>query len=209
MVERTERPNMIRRLYDWVLSWADSRWGTLALFLLAFAEASFFPIPPDVLLLALALGATHRAFRFALIATIGSVLGGALGYYIGYELWYNGAVYSGLANFFFDYIPGFHVERFEAVRELYNQHGFWVVLTAGFTPIPYKIFTIMAGLSKINFATFMIASAISRAGRFFLVAALIYFLGERVRGFIDRWFNLVTILFMVLLVGGFYLVSRF
>jgi membrane protein YqaA with SNARE-associated domain len=209
MVDRIDKPNLIRRLYDWVLSWADTPWGPLALFLLAFAEASFFPIPPDVLLLALALGATRRAFRFALIATAGSVLGGALGYYIGYELWYNGAVYSGLANYFFDYIPGFHVERFEAVRELYNQHGFWVVFTAGFTPIPYKIFTIMAGLSKINLATFMIASAISRAGRFFLVAAMIYFLGERVRVFIDRWFNLVTIAFMVLLIGGFILVSRF
>lgn len=209
MGEKRSRSHLIRRLYDWVLSWADTPWGPLALFLLAFAEASFFPIPPDVLLLALALGASRKAFRFAAIATAGSVLGGALGYYIGYELWYSGAAYSGLANFFFEYVPGFNVEKFEVVRTLYNEHGFWVVFTAGFTPIPYKIFTILAGLSHINFLTFMIASAVSRAGRFFLVSALIYFLGERVRKFIDRWFNLLSIAFMVLLIGGFYLISRF
>lgn len=209
MGEPGNKPNLIRRLYDWVLSWADTPWGPLALFLLAFAEASFFPIPPDVLLLALALGASRRAFRFAAIATLGSVLGGALGYYIGYELWYSAGAYSGMANFFFEYVPGFHLERFEVVRELYNQHGFWVVFIAGFTPIPYKLFTILAGLSHISFPTFMIASAVSRAGRFFLVSALIFFLGEQVRGFIDRWFNLITIAFMVLLIGGFILIGRF
>ncbi len=203
-----KRPHLVRRLYDWILSWAETPWGPLALFLLAFAEASFFPIPPDVLLLALALGASRRAFRFAAIATAGSVLGGAFGYYIGYELWYSGAAYSAVAEFFFNYVPGFNVERFEAVRALYNQYGFWVVFTAGFTPIPYKIFTILAGITHINIPTFLIASAISRAGRFFLVSTLIFFLGEQVRRFIDRWFNLITLLFMVLLIGGFILISR-
>jgi membrane protein YqaA with SNARE-associated domain len=191
-----------------VLSWEASPYATAALFLLAFAESSFFPVPPDVLLMALALGKPRRAFFFALTASLGSVLGGLFGYYIGYELWYSGNEYSAVARFFFSYIPGFTVSGFETVRSLYQEHGFWIVFTAGFTPIPYKIFTILAGITHINLGVFLVASGIGRAGRFFLVSGLIYFWGEPIRDFIDRYFNKLSLLFVILLLAGFWLVGR-
>ena len=198
--------NIIKRLYDWMLSWGDSRWGALALFLFAFAEASFFPIPPDVLLIALCLGAVARSFRFAAICTAGSILGAMVGYAIGYFAWQNGAgEYTALANFFFNHV--FSVEAFEKVGALYDQYNFWIVFTAGFTPLPYKIFTISGGLFHINFVMFIIASIVSRGLRFFLIAGLIWKFGAPIKGFIDKYFNLLAIAFTVLLVGSFLLLG--
>lgn len=191
---------MIRRLYDWVLHWAETPYGSWALFFLAFAESSFFPVPPDVLLIALALSIPARAFRYALICLAGSVIGGAAGYAIGYEFMETAGVkiitFYGLGA------------RYDQIADLYNRHNAWAVIVAGFTPIPYKVFTIAGGAFKIDFAIFMAASAVGRAARFFLVGALIYRYGEGIRRFIERYFNLMTILFTVLLIGGFLVLSR-
>jgi len=199
--------NIVKRLYDWMLSWGASRWGWLALFLFAFAESSFFPIPPDVLLIALCLGATARSFRYAAICTCGSIVGAMAGYGIGFFLWQNSAgEYTALADFFFEHV--FSVESFERVGRLYDEYNFWIVFTAGFTPLPYKIFTITGGLFHIDFAMFLIASLVSRSLRFFLVAALIWKFGEPIKGFIDKYFNLLAIAFTVLLVGSFFLLGH-
>ena len=199
---------MIKRLYDWVLTWGDSRWGALALFLLALAEASFFPIPPDVLLIALCVGATSRSFRFGAICLVGSILGAVIGYFIGFFLWQNAAgEYTALANLFFEHV--FSVESFQSVGALYEKYNFWIVFTAGFTPLPYKLFTISGGLFHINFMMFLVASIVSRGLRFFLIAALIWKFGAPIKRFIDKYFNLLAILFTVLLIGSFFLIAKF
>lgn len=186
---------MLRKIYDWVLHWADTPHGAWALFVLAFCESSFFPVPPDVLLIALAVGLPSGAFRFALICSAGSLLGGCFGYLIGWQ--------------FMTGIGGRIVElygldaSFEMIREKYDLYNAWIVFTAGFTPIPYKLITISAGAFKVNFPIFFLASAVSRSARFFLVAALIYKFGPQIRGFIDRHFNRLALAFTLLLLGGF------
>ena len=198
---------MINRLYDWVLSLGNSRWGALALFILAFAESSFFPIPPDVLLIALCLGAITRSFRFATICLVGSILGAAGGYAIGYYLWQDTAgEYTALANWFYAHV--FSVEKFLQVKNLYDEYDFWIVFTAGFTPLPYKLFTITGGLFKIDLAMFFVASMVSRGLRFFLIAGLIWKFGAPIKTFIEKYFNLLAILFTVLLIGSFFLVAK-
>jgi membrane protein YqaA with SNARE-associated domain len=194
----------MRKLYDWVLHWAETPYGPLALFILAFAESSFFPIPPDALLIALALGVKEKSFKFAAICTIASVLGALAGYGIGHFVWWDGInEFSVVANFFFDKIPGFTHELFYKVKSLYDKWNFWIVFTAGFTPIPYKVFTVTGGAFNINLFLFVIASIISRAGRFFLVAFLIWKFGPQIKSFIDKYFNWLAIAFTVLLIGGF------
>lgn len=190
---------LIKRQYDWVLSWAETPYGGYALFLLAFAESSVFPIPPDVLLIALCLGHRKSWFKFGLICTAGSLLGGILGYLIGLGLW------SAVDQFFFTYIPGFTEAQFAKVQGLYEQYDFWVVFIAAFTPIPYKVITISAGVFEINFPMFVVASLIGRAARFYLVAVLLYKFGEPIHAFIEKRFNLLTIVFTILLIGGFML----
>ncbi len=199
---------LIRKIYDWMLHWAETPYGPIALFILAFAEASFFPIPPDALLIALALGARTKSFQFAINSTIGSVLGALLGYAIGHFLWWGtDNSFSTIALFFFDNIPGFTQEIFYNVKSLYDEWNFWIIFTAGFTPIPYKVFTISGGAFEINLMLFVIASIISRAARFFLVAYLIWRFGPQIKSFIDKYFNLLAIAFTVLLIGGFVLVK--
>jgi len=193
---------LFRKLYDWVLHWADTPYGPLALFLLALAESSFFPIPVDPLLIALCLGAMKKSWRFALITSLASVTGGMIGYLIGFGIW------EAVDSFFFKYVPGFSESLFERVMANFNEYGFWYVFAAGFTPIPYKVFTIASGVFKLNFFLFVIASAISRSLRFFAIAALFRKFGPRIKIFIDKYFNLLAILFFILLFGGF-LVVRF
>jgi membrane protein YqaA with SNARE-associated domain len=190
---------MLKRLYDWVLHWADTPYGSWALFILAFAESSFFPVPPDVLLIALAVGRPKRSFRFALICSIGSVLGGALGYLIGWQFM---TVVGERIVAFYGLQP-----KVAYIGELYNQYNAWAVGIAGFTPIPYKVFTIAAGMFKINFGIFMLASLVSRSSRFFLVGTLIYWFGPQIRRFIDRYFNMLAVAFTVLLVASFVLIK--
>ncbi len=191
---------MLRRLYDWVLGWSESRFGTLALLLLAFAEASFFPVPPDVLLIALALGAPRRSLFFAFVCSVGSVVGGVVGYGIGAMVW------AQVQELFFRYV--FSHDSFDYVAGLYRSNAFWAVFAAGFTPIPYKVFTVAAGVCQVNFAVFVIASAVSRSARFFLVGGLIAFFGAPIKSFIDRYFNLLAFTFLVLLVGGFVVIKQ-
>lgn len=192
----------IKKLYDWVLSLADKSHGDLALFLLAFAESSCFPIPPDPLMIALILGNRKKFLWFAIICTAASVLGGILGYYIGYALW------DLTQDFFFNYVPGFSPEAFDHIKTKYDKHSFLIVFTSGFTPIPYKLFTISSGVFKIPLAGFIIASIAGRASRFFLVACLIGKFGEKIKNFIDKYFNTLTIVFTILIILGF-VVSKF
>lgn len=188
----------LRRLYDWVLHWAETPYGTPALFLLAVAESSFFPIPPDVLLMALSLSIPRRALRYALLCTVGSVLGGMAGYFLGYAFW---ELAKGILFHYIDPVA------FGEIQGYFERYQAWAIAVAGLTPIPYKVFTITAGFLKANFAVFVVASALSRGARFFAVAGLIYVFGPAIKSFIDRYFNVLTVVFMVLLIGGFILVK--
>jgi membrane protein YqaA with SNARE-associated domain len=190
-----EKRGWMRRAYDWTLKWADRPGGKRALFILAFAESSFFPIPPDVLLLALAVGAPTKAFRFALICSAGSVLGGIAGYGIG--LWGYEMIGQPIVQFY----KGEAV--MEKIRGYYDQHGFLGILIAAITPIPYKVFTIASGLFKYNFVEFVVASVIGRSFRFFCVAAVIKYFGPTVKEYIEKYFNWFSWAFMVLLILGF------
>ncbi len=252
-----------RRVYDWTLGWAYRPSASLALFTLSFAESSFFPIPPDVLLMPLVLGNRKRWLWYASVCSLASVLGAVAGFLIGWLLW------AQVGTFFHDHVPGFHrdtvalvdgstvegliekdsldladgglaiepayplrvreaitspdqppvelatlsdeqvqeggvhVGAFTKVGKWYEKYNFWIVFTAGFTPIPFKVITITAGVFKINFLIFVIASIVSRSARFFLVAGLMRLFGPRITPFIDKYFNLLSLLFVVLLVGGF------
>lgn len=200
--------NWIKKLYTWVLSWAENKYALTALFILAFIESIFFPIPPDILLIAMAMGAVAKSFRFALICTLGSVSGAVLGYYIGNFAWINSnGEFTGLANLFFNNIPGFTHELYNNIKILFDEWDFWIIFTAGFTPIPYKVFTITSGAFDMNFVMFIIASVISRGARFFLVAYLIWKFGPSIKNFIDKYFNWVAMGFTVLLIGGFVLIK--
>jgi membrane protein YqaA with SNARE-associated domain len=200
----------IRKLYDWVLAWAESPNSLWALFLIAFAESVFFPVPPDILLIAMVLGKTNKAFKFAAITTLGSVSGAVLGYFLGRYAWETpSGEFTAFAMLFFNYIPGFTVELFNEIKQLFIDWDFWVIFTAGFTPIPYKVFTISGGVFQINFFMFILASVVSRAARFFLVAFLIWKFGPGIKSFIDKYFNLLALAFTVLLIGGFVVIKYF
>lgn len=184
-----------RRLYDWVLSWAERPHGAQALFALAVAESSFFPVPPDALLIALVMGAARRWLRFAALCTVGSVLGGVLGY--------------GIGMFFMDtaglrIIDFYHAHSYyEQVQAWYRRYDFWIVFVAAFTPIPYKVFTIASGAFHMNLAAFCLVSVVGRGARFFLVAGLIRIAGPKIKPFIDRYFDWLAVAFVLLLAGGF------
>ena len=196
---QTKKPSAVRRLYDWVVGWADSPYGLIALFLIALVESSVFPIPPDVLLLALAFGAPRKAFRFAIVCALGSVVGALVGYAIGV--------------FFFDTVGMWVVQTYgleqkmEIVKQHYSENAFGALLLAGFTPIPFKLFTIVSGMMKIPISTLLVASAISRTARFMMVAAFVYFLGDKAKVFIDKYFDALTVIFTILLIGGFVLLK--
>jgi membrane protein YqaA with SNARE-associated domain len=189
----------MRQLYNWVLSWAERPGGERMLFGISLAESSFFPIPPDVLLVALGLGAPKRVFRFAFITGVGSVIGGVLGYLIG------ALFMDSLGAPILDFYGA--QGRFEQVRELFAQYDAWVIAIAGFTPIPYKVFTIAAGAFSIDPLVFILASTGSRFARFYIVAGVIRMMGERAREFIDNHLERLVVLFTILLVGGFALIK--
>jgi membrane protein YqaA with SNARE-associated domain len=192
------KPGLHRRLYNWVIHWADTPYALPALIILSFAESSFFPIPPDVLLLPLCLGEPRRAFKFAAWCSVASVAGGMAGYWLGFGLWH-----SGLDRICFEWIPGFTPTVFERVSAWYDEYNFLTVFIAGFSPLPYKVFTIAAGVFGINFLLFVLASAVSRSGRFFLEAWLLRKFGPSIRDFIEKRLGLMALLFCVGLVGGF------
>ena len=199
MTDQTEaKKPLYRRMYDWVLHWAYTPYALPALIILSFAESSFFPIPPDVMLLPLCLGEPRKAFKFAFWCSVASVLGGIAGYWLGFGLWN-----SGLDQFCFDYIPGFTPEVFERVQGLYEEWSFWIVFTAGFSPLPYKVFTVTAGVCGIDFTMFVLASIVSRSARFFLEAWLLRRFGEPIRDFVEKRLGLISLVFCVVLIGGF------
>jgi len=192
---RGERPNVVRRLYDWVLSWADRPSGPWALFAFAAAESVFFPIPPDVLLIPLALGKPRSAIRFAVLCTAGSLVGALLGYWVGSALY--GSVGAPILQ-----VYGYE-EVYARVGTAYRENLLLTLGAAGFTPIPFKVFTIAAGGFQVPLVPFFLISAASRGARFFLVAGLLRLFGHPVREFIDRWFNLLTIALVAAVVLGF------
>ena len=201
--------NFIRNIYDWVINLSKKPNGSRSLALISFSEASFFPIPPDVLLIPCCLISRRKSFYYAFLCSISSVFGGIIGYYIGKTLWWDvpGVDYSSLANLFFNFVPGLNVDSFNNIKDLYDDWDFWIVFTAGFTPIPFKLITISSGTFNINFFMFIIASIVSRSARFFLLATLIWVFGEKIRLYIEKYFNTLAILFTLFLIGGFVIIK--
>lgn len=192
---------MLRKLYDWTLKWSRTRYAKLSLFLLAFAESSFFPIPPDVLLIAMTVAHRINWWLFASITTIGSVIGGVFGYYIGITF------YETIGK---SIVELYHFQDFiQIVGDKYNQNSFLAVFTAAFTPIPYKVFTIAGGVFKISLADFIIASILGRGGRFFLVAFALRIFGKRISNVIEKYFDILSLAFMALIILGFLLINLF
>ena len=192
---------LIRKLYNWVLYWAATPYAIPALFIIAFVESSFFPIAPDVLLIAMVVALPVGWLRFALVCSIGSVLGGMFGYLIGLQ--FMDLIGNRIVEFYH------FQEKWDKIGLLYEKHNAWAVAVAGFTPLPYKVFTLSAGAFNINFPIFVLASAASRSARFFLVAALLYKFGPPFKALIEKYFNLFTIVFFILLVLGFFILKVF
>ncbi len=190
----------IKKLYNWVLSWAETSYAIPALFMLAFAESSFFPIPPDVLLIAMALSRPESSLWYSTICTAGSVFGAMGGYIIGYAFW------QAVGTYFFLYVPGFTEELFNKVCQSYEENSVFIIFTAAFTPIPYKVFTITAGVSKISLLPFLLASIFGRGARFYLLGILFRKFGQQAREFIEKYFNLLTLLVVIIYFLAFYLV---
>lgn len=189
----------IKKLYDWVLHWANTPYAVPALFMLAFAESSFFPVPPDVLLIALAISIPKKSFKYATICMVGSVIGGVAGYGIGLH------GYEMIGRPIVEFYHG--QEKMDMIKMMYSQYGFWGILFAAITPIPYKVFTIASGVFKFDFWLFFLASVIGRSTRFFVVAGMIWKFGPPIRDFIDKYFNILCFVFMVLLIGGFFAIK--
>jgi membrane protein YqaA with SNARE-associated domain len=185
----------MERIYKWMMQKAAHEKAPHALFWISFAESSFFPIPPDVMLIPMVLARRAKAWVFAAICTLGSVLGGILGYAIGYFL------YETLGQWVIQ-VYGLQAQ-FDAYRTAYNEWGLWIILIKGLTPIPFKLVTIASGAAAFDFWVFLAASIVTRGGRFFMVAGLLYWLGEPIREFIEKRLTLVTTVFVVALVGGF------
>ncbi len=186
---------MIRRLYDWTMGLAESPYAIWALAIVAFVESSFFPIPPDVLMIPMIIARPNRAFLIAGVATVASVLGGLFGYYIGYSL------FEFIGQPIFDFYG--KADSVAAFSENYNAYGAWAVLIAGVTPFPFKVITIMSGVTQLSLTVFIISAIIARALRFFIVATLLWKFGEPIREFIEKRLGLVFTVFCILLVGGF------
>jgi len=185
---------LLRRLYDWIMRLAESPKALWALAAVSFVESSFFPIPPDPMLIPMVLANRRRAFTFAAVCTVASVLGGILGYYIGYAL-------EGLGTSILSFYG--HPDAMGEFQKMFAEWGLWIILIKGLTPIPYKFVTIASGMAEFDLKIFIIASIVTRGARFFLVAALLYAFGEPIRTFIEKRLTLVTTLFVVLVVGGF------
>lgn len=189
----------LRRLYAWTLHWAETPQAPWALFLVAFVESSVFPIPPDALLIALVLATPRRFLRYAFVCTLGSVLGGILGYLIGYAF---------METLGWRIIDFYHARDLWAEFQMkYHTYGLIFLAVAAFTPIPYKVATIASGATEIALSDFVLISALGRGARFFLVAGLLHLFGEPIRAFIEKYFDVLSLLFVVLLLGGFLLLG--
>lgn len=189
---------MIRRLYNWTMGMAEHPHALWALAVVAFLESSVFPIPPDVLMIPMILARPSRAWLIALVALVASVLGGLLGYYIG-AVFYDQIGQPILVTLGKE-------AYFDQFQQRYNDWGIWVVLTAGVTPFPYKVITILSGATSLPLGIFMATSVVARGLRFFVLAGLLWKFGPPIRRFIERRLGLLFILFMILLLGSFVLV---
>jgi membrane protein YqaA with SNARE-associated domain len=196
---------MVRRLTNWVVGWADSSYGTWALAIVSFADSSIFPVPPDFLQIALSTARPRRSYYYAFVSAVASVLGGLAGWYIGYALW------SVVGEWFFAYIPGFTPTAFNRVARLYGENAFLALLAASFTPLPYKLFTVSAGVFSdvVPLHTLVVASILGRSARFFLVATAVMFAGPRIKSAIDRYGALLSVAGATLVVVGFVAVHYF
>jgi len=182
-------------LYRWTIAWSRTKYARLSLFLIAFSESSFFPVPPDVLLIAMSVAERKKWWIFAGIATAGSIAGAILGYYIGY------ALYESVGR---PIISFYHLqEYFDYVGRRYQENASLAIFTAAFTPIPFKVFTLAGGLFKISLTELLIGSIFGRAGRFFTVAFAIRIFGKQIERVIEKYFNILSIIFAILLIGGF------
>lgn len=186
---------MIRKLYDWTLRIAAHRHARWGLFGLSFAESSVFPLPPDLVLIPMCIAERQKAFLYAAICTLGSVLGGIFAYAVGYFL------YDTIGVRILDFYG--YQEQFNRFQGLYNEYGALIVLAGGFTPIPYKLITIASGVAQMNIGAFILFSVIGRASRFFLIAALLWKFGAPIKVFIEKYMGILTIIFFALLIGGF------
>lgn len=192
---------VMRSLYDWTMNLASGPKAVWALCAIAFIESSFFPIPPDLLLIPLILARRTAAFRIAALTTISSVLGGAFGYAIGYFL------YQSVGIPVLDFYH--YTEQFERFCASYNEYGAWIVFGAGLTPFPYKIVTIASGVTHLNFIIFMLASVIARGARFYFVAWLLWKYGEPMKKWIEKNLGWLSVAFFILLIGSFFLIKLF
>lgn len=189
----------LRKLYNWTIHWSKTKKAPYALFGIAFAESSFFPIPPDVLLIPMIVSNLAKWAKFALICTLGSLTGALLGYFIGFTLFE--IIGQPIVNFY-----GLQTQMAYA-GEKFAQNAFLFVFTAAFTPIPFKVITIGAGLFKINLFMLIFASLIGRAGRFFIVAGALRIFGKKISDSIEKYFDLFSIIFILLLIGGFIIIK--
>lgn len=190
---------MLRKLYDWVVAWAGHRRAEWGLAGISVAESSFFPIPPDVLMIPMCFSQPTKAWRYALITTLASVFGGMIGYLLGAQ--------------FYDIIGkpllsayGYQ-DKFDTFQQVFSEWGWWIVIGAGFTPFPYKVITVSAGLTGLSFPIFMAASVIGRGARFFLLALLFWWIGPKIKPFIEQNLAWVTTAGFILLIGGFALIK--
>lgn len=189
----------LRRLYDWTMKWAQHPKGTWALSILSATEGIFCPIPIDPFLIAMGASRPRKALFYAMVASVSSVVGGTIGYFLGLWFW------DSTKDFFFEFV--FTIENFKEVTQLFTDNAFWAVFVAGFTPIPYKVFAIAAGVANINLGVFVVASLISRSLRFLLIGGLLYVWGPQIRVFIERYFEKLTIGFTLVLIV-FYIIYR-
>jgi membrane protein YqaA with SNARE-associated domain len=191
---------MFKRLYQWILSLAESKHAPFALAAVAFAESSFFPIPPDVILIPMSLATPRRAWRYAAIATVASVLGGIVGYGIGALL------FDTLGQWLI-HLYGY-ADKMAALKETYARWGALVILVKGLTPIPYKLVTIVSGLLGYNFAIFVLLSVVTRGARFFILAGALNWFGDPLRLALERHFALFLGLIAITIVVGFWIAAR-
>jgi len=192
--------NFYKKIHNKIILFSKSKYAILFLFILALIEAVFFPIPPDVLLITLVLISRRKFFKYALYCTLGSIIGGSIGYYIGNVFWWNGYDYSELAKYLMNNISFFSEDIFLIIQEQFKKYGFLIIFTAGFTPIPYKIFSISAGINDISFSLFLLSSIISRSLRFFIIAGLLYYYGDKIKLLIEKYFNKFTFIIIIIII---------
>ena len=177
--------NIFKFIYQQINLFSNTKYAIIILIIIAILEAIFLPIPPDILLITLCLLNNTKSFKFALVCTVASLLGGSCAYFIGYHLWWDGNILTPIAENLITYIPFFSYEKFELMQKFFKSHGFFLIFTAGFTPIPYNIFSISAGINAISYPIFLLSSAISRSLRYFIIAGLIYKYGNKIEYFIN------------------------